>query len=143
MRISRRIRTETNDGITSGQHSVLYALSTGAYSTLQALAEREHVQPPAMTRMIAALVERGLVQRVTNSEDRRRVAVSLTPEGLAVLRGNRRQRNQWLTTRLAALPEESRRLLAAAAPVLTEISDASDGVAAAARSSSHRSAARD
>lgn len=39
-----------------------------------------------MTRICDELVEKGLIQRITNSDDRRRVDLSLTDEGIALLR---------------------------------------------------------
>jgi MarR family transcriptional regulator, negative regulator of the multidrug operon emrRAB len=39
-----------------------------------------------MTRICDELVEKGLIQRITNAEDRRRVDLSLTDEGIALLR---------------------------------------------------------
>ncbi|MFM0213094.1 MarR family transcriptional regulator [Paraburkholderia sediminicola] len=39
-----------------------------------------------MTRICDELVEKGLIQRITNADDRRRVDLSLTDEGIAMLR---------------------------------------------------------
>jgi MarR family transcriptional repressor of emrRAB len=39
-----------------------------------------------MTRICDELVEKGLIQRITNAEDRRRVDLSLTDDGIALLR---------------------------------------------------------
>src|SRR5690348_6018472 len=77
MHTSRRLRTEASgDLLTPGQYSVLGTLRTSS-STLRALADRERVQPPTMTRTVASLVERGLVDRIEDPHDRRQVMVSL------------------------------------------------------------------
>jgi DNA-binding MarR family transcriptional regulator len=122
MRISREIRTESSAGVTAGQHSVLAALSTLESATLRDLADREHVQPPAMTRTVAALAERGLVKRVEDPIDRRRLVVSLTPEGLAVLNETRERRTQWLALRVDELQPAERKILAQATEILQRMS---------------------
>jgi DNA-binding MarR family transcriptional regulator len=122
MHTSRRLRIEgSGDAVTPGQYSVLAALKSTS-STLRDLAERERVQPPAMTRTVAALVERGLVDRIEDPQDRRQILVSLTPAGRRVLSDARNQRNEWLARRLADLDPAERRLLAEATEILQRMS---------------------
>src|SRR5262245_60693800 len=112
MHTSRRLRTEASgDLLTPGQYSVLGALRTSS-ATLRALAERERVQPPSMTRTVASLVEQGLVDRIEDPHDRRQVIVSLTAAGREALADARESRNAWLAQRLAELTPEQRRLVA-------------------------------
>ncbi|MGE5156113.1 MAG: MarR family winged helix-turn-helix transcriptional regulator [Betaproteobacteria bacterium] len=122
MHTSRRLRTEASgDLLTPGQYSVLGALRT-ASSTLRALADRERVQPPSMTRTVASLLERGLVERIEDPHDRRHVIVSLTPAGRQVLADARECRNAWLARRLADLTPAQRRLMAQATVLLHRMS---------------------
>ena len=88
------------------------------------LAEHEKVQPPSMTRVIAALEERGLVMRVPHSTDRRQVVLSVTEEGRAVVQRARRRRDAWLAKRLKELTPQERATLRAAAPILEKLSQA-------------------
>jgi DNA-binding MarR family transcriptional regulator len=88
------------------------------------LAEHEKVQPPSMTRVIAALEERGLVMRAPHSTDRRQVVLSVTEEGRAVVQRARRRRDAWLAKRLKELSPQERATLRAAAPILEKLSQA-------------------
>jgi DNA-binding MarR family transcriptional regulator len=86
------------------------------------LAEHEKVQPPSMTRVIAALEERGLVMRAPHSTDRRQVVLTVTEEGRAVVQRVRRRREAWLAKRLKELTPQERATLRAAAPILEKLS---------------------
>jgi DNA-binding MarR family transcriptional regulator len=86
------------------------------------LAEHEKVQPPSMTRVIAALEERGLVMRVPHSTDRRQVVLTVTEEGRTAVQRVRRRREAWLAKRLKELTPQERATLRAAAPILEKLS---------------------
>src|SRR3712207_707825 len=82
VRSTRRLRMErSSEEITDGQYSVLAALSKLGPLTPGDLAERDHVQPPSMTRTVARLVEVGLVSRGEHPTDRRQVLVTITEAG--------------------------------------------------------------
>ena len=79
MRTSRRLRQERSvDDVTPGQYSVLAFLDVQGPMTPRELADREKVQPPSMTRTVAALEQLGLVGRTDHPSDGRQVLVSLT-----------------------------------------------------------------
>jgi DNA-binding MarR family transcriptional regulator len=121
-RTARRMRTEAPvTQVTPSQYSVLSALKHGP-STVSALAEREHVSSPAITRSVTALEARGLVDRVTDPGDRRQVLVSLSAQGGEMLDAARARRTEWLEERLAALDAADLRTLAAAVEILARIS---------------------
>jgi DNA-binding MarR family transcriptional regulator len=86
------------------------------------LAEHEKMQPPSMTRVIAVLEERGLVERTPHPTDRRQVTVTCTEAGVELLRRERRMKEAWLAQRLKELSPEERAALRAAAPVLEKLS---------------------
>ncbi|GGC05637.1 MarR family winged helix-turn-helix transcriptional regulator [Cellulomonas carbonis] len=120
----RRLRWErSSDRITDGQYSVLAALSNVGPMTPGALAEREHVQPPPMTRTVNHLVEAGLVRRDPHPTDGRQVLVSITPAGEAEVRETRRRRTEWLARRLAELTPAERETLAQATTILRRITE--------------------
>ena len=81
--------------------------------TLGALAARESVQPPTMTKVVGALEDRGLVTRVTDPDDRRIARLTLTPAGAETLRQSRSMRTAFLADRLHRLepgrPRRARR----------------------------------
>ena len=97
MRTSRRLRQErSDDDITPGQYSVLAWLDVNGPQTPRELATREKVQPPSMTRTVAALEERGLVVRADHPTDGRQVLVGLTDVGATAVRETRKRRDAWL-----------------------------------------------
>ena len=86
------------------------------------LAEHEKVQPPSMTRVIAALEESGLVIRGPHATDRRQVVLTVTQAGREVVQKSRRLREAWLAQRLRELTPAERAALRAAAPILEKLS---------------------
>ncbi len=70
-----------------------------------ALAARERVQPPSMTRVIASLAEMGLVERTAHPTDGRQVIVSLSPAGRTLIADEASAREAWMTAQLAGLDE--------------------------------------
>ncbi len=122
MRASRRIRQERSvDDVTPGQYSVLAGLDNHGPLTPREIAAHEKVQPPSMTRTIAALEELGLVSRTDHPTDGRQVLVGLTPEGATVVRETRKRRDAWLAKRLAELSADERDTLARAAEILQRV----------------------
>lgn len=63
------------------QLRVLYFLQRRSPSCLSAVADYLDVTRPTMSVMIERLVQRGLVQRTNDPLERRRIALSLTPQG--------------------------------------------------------------
>src|SRR6476661_3754162 len=102
MRISRRVRFESTDGVAPHQFSVLSRLEQTP-RTPGELAEIEKVSAPSMTRTVAGLVERGLIARTDDPADRRQVILTLTPEAVTLLRDIRRKRDAWMSVRVGRL----------------------------------------
>ena len=122
MRTSRRLRQErSTDDVTPGQYSVLAVLDRHGPCTPRELAAYEKVQPPSMTRTVAALADLGLVGRTEHPTDGRQVLVSLSEEGRVVVRETRRRRDAWLALRLAELTPAERDTLADAAALLLRV----------------------
>jgi DNA-binding MarR family transcriptional regulator len=122
MRTSRRLRTEASgDIIPAGQYAVLAYLHGGP-RTLRALAEREQVQAPSMTRIVNGLAEQGYVVREPHPDDGRQVLVRITETGEALLADARSCRTAWLAQRLAEFADDDRRILGRAAQLLQEMS---------------------
>jgi len=86
------------------------------------LAEYEKVQPPSITRVIASLEERGLIQRMPHSSDRRQVVLTVTDQGRDVVRQVRQLREAWLARRLRDLTSAERAVLREAVPILEKLS---------------------
>ncbi len=74
-----------------------------------------------MTRTVSALEELGLVARTSHPDDGRQVVVSLSDRGRTVVRDIRRQRDQWMAVRLAALDDDERDVLRRATAILARV----------------------
>jgi DNA-binding MarR family transcriptional regulator len=126
-RLARRLRAERmakgiEPGLSDTQLAALAALERHGAMTPGELAEHEKVQPPSMTRVIAALEERGLVIRAPHATDRRQVVLTATDQGREVVHQTRRLREAWLAQRLRELTPAERALLRQAAPLLEKLS---------------------
>lgn len=122
MRISRRVRFESTHEVPPHQFSVLVRLEE-APRTPGELADIERVSAPSMTRTVAALVQRGLVERTADPSDGRQVILSLTPEAKRVLKEIRRRRDQWVTVRVKHLSPEEQDVLLKAAAILSRVAN--------------------
>jgi DNA-binding MarR family transcriptional regulator len=126
-RLARRLRAERltkglEPGLSETQLAALAALERHSAMTPGELAEHEKVQPPSMTRVIAALEERGLVMRAPHATDRRQVVLTVTEHGRAVVQQLRQLREAWLALRLHDLSPQERAILRSAAPILEKLS---------------------
>ena len=122
MKAARRLRAQKSDAeLSDAQYSVLAVIDRQGPSTPRTLATVERVQPPSMTKILAALSDRGLIHRATDPADGRQVIVDLTPLGRDSVRETRRRRNAWLAERLAELSEDERAVLASASQILRRI----------------------
>ncbi|MER6575679.1 MarR family transcriptional regulator [Nonomuraea sp. NPDC001023] len=122
-RLTRRLRRQAAaHSLTPTQFATLAAVERHSGITPGELAELEKVQPPSMTRVIAALEERGLVARTPHPTDRRQVTVTVTEAAQTLLKEERRRKEAWLTQRLKELSPEERSILRQAAPILEKLS---------------------
>ena len=121
-RLNRRLRQARPIGdLTVTQLSALTSLELGGALSPRELAEAERVQPPTLTKIVAKLEERGLVQRTPHPTDGRQVILAATEVGRAVVAEHKRAREEWLAKRLAALSLGERETLGRAAEILGRI----------------------
>jgi DNA-binding MarR family transcriptional regulator len=123
MRLARRLRAQraADEGLSLSQLATLATMDRHGPLTPRELAQHEKVQPPSMTRILAGLEERGLIDRTAHPSDGRQQLVTITKQAKALLRENRRRRDVWLAMRLRELSAEDRDILRAAAPVLERL----------------------
>jgi DNA-binding MarR family transcriptional regulator len=125
-RLNRRLRRARPMGdLTITQLSALTSLELAGALTPRELAEVERVQPPTLTKIVAKLEDRGLVQRSPHPTDGRQVILAATEAGRGVVAENRRARDEWLARELAALTADERDTLRRAADILGRIARAS------------------
>ncbi|MCL2541762.1 MAG: MarR family transcriptional regulator [Nocardioidaceae bacterium] len=123
MRLRRRLIAERDprNDLSIGAMAVMGGLFREGEMTLGALAARERVQPPSMTRTVNCLVTDGYVERTPHPTDGRQVVVRLTEQGRAAVLADRARRDEWLAVRLAALSADDREALRRAAPILQRL----------------------
>ncbi|GAA1777254.1 MarR family transcriptional regulator [Luedemannella helvata] len=121
-RLNRRLRqTRPLGEVTVAQISALLSLDAAGALTPRELAEAERVQPPTMTRIVAKLEDRGLVQRTPHPTDGRQVVLAPSQAGRDMLDEYRRARDEWLAQRLGALTPEERETVHRAAEILNRL----------------------
>lgn len=119
VRLNRRLRAQKTDSVvTLSQLSALACLHKAGAMTPGELAAKEGVQPPSMTRVIAALEDFGLVARKAHPTDGRQAIVELTDAGKARIEAEVTARERWLDLQLADLSEEERKTLCHAAEII-------------------------
>jgi DNA-binding MarR family transcriptional regulator len=122
LRLTRLLRQNRgDDSVSLGQLAALGTLSYHGPMSAGELAERERVRPPSMTKIVAALEDRGLVTREPHPTDGRQVVIAATAAGRAVVESTRRARTQWLVQRLGGLAPEEIEVLNAAVPILEKL----------------------
>jgi DNA-binding MarR family transcriptional regulator len=107
-RLHRRLRQQAAGGLTPSQASALVGVEHLGSPTLGALAARESVQPPTMTKVVGALEELGYVTRVTDPSDRRVARLTITAAGSKTLGEIRSLKTAFLADRVHRLEPADR-----------------------------------
>jgi len=123
-RLHRRLREHGVGGLTQSQASALASIDLLGSPTLGKLAERESVQPPSMTKIVAGLEQLDLVERATDPNDRRVTRVRLTSGGRRTLGENRSRKNAYLAGQIHGLDAGDRAALRHLTELLERLGDA-------------------
>ena len=119
VRLNRRLRAQRIDQTVSlTQIAALSTLHKCGALTPGKLAAKEGVQPPSMTRVIAALEDMGFVERSPHPTDGRQSIVALTSEGTTFVEKTISIREAWLDRKLAELSGDEREVLERAAEII-------------------------
>ncbi|MEU1522949.1 MarR family transcriptional regulator [Nocardia rhamnosiphila] len=122
VRLTRHLRgRRTESQISLTQLSVLATLGNEGAMTPGALAAKERVQPPSMTRVIASLTDLGLVERNPHPTDGRQIIVSLSTTGHTLLADERSAREAWMSAQLAGLEPDQLEDLQRAVAIMNQI----------------------
>ena len=122
IRLLRSLRRDDDgSGLSAPRLSALSSVVQSGPMSLAELAAAEQVKPPTMSRIVDALVERGLISREPRPGDRRSVRINATREGVQLLNAGREQGVGALVTRLATLADSERRALARGIEILERI----------------------
>jgi DNA-binding MarR family transcriptional regulator len=107
LRLARELRKETEQlGITSRQGTLLWLIRLNPGLSLRQLAAEEGISAPALSGHVDRLENAGLIARVRDEQDRRRVGLTLTEDGERLLRRLRARRTTWLAERLRGLDDD-------------------------------------
>lgn len=118
----RRIRQlPREDSLTMPERSALSLLDRGGPATSAELARSAQLSPQAMGATVAALTTRGLVRRDRDPADGRRVVLSLTADGLALLQSKRSTRTRQVAAALTEFSPTDLRRLMTAAPLIERL----------------------
>lgn len=105
--LMRRLRrADESLGVTPARLSALSVLVFGGPRSISALADAEQVTGPTMSRIVAALVDAGLVERQPDPDDARAVILTATPAGRSLMERGRRQRVERLVRDLEGLADQ-------------------------------------
>jgi DNA-binding MarR family transcriptional regulator len=122
LRAARRMRAQrVNTSVTLSQLSALATVGKCGPLSAGEVAAIEQVQPPSMTKILAALESASLIDRSAHPDDRRQSVISISDAGRQLLEEETRARDEWLAQRLADLTDEDRDKLLQAAGVLDRL----------------------
>jgi DNA-binding MarR family transcriptional regulator len=121
VRTARRLRQEAGTGLSPSLTAALSTVDRHGPLTPSELAARERIQRPTATRVLARLVENGLVGRTPDPHDGRSSLVAATPAGRALLAELRTRKTAFLAARLERLEPDERAVLDRAADILEGI----------------------
>ncbi|MBF6176765.1 MarR family winged helix-turn-helix transcriptional regulator [Nocardia blacklockiae] len=124
-RLLRQLRaTYSGLEVTPSQSVALSRLLTDGPATVAALARAENVRPQSMRLTVAALAERGLVERAPHPTDQRQVLLRPTAAAERLITAARTAKEDWLAQALAAkLSRAEQDSLLAAIPLLRRLLD--------------------
>ena len=117
-RMARRLRQEAGADLSPSMNAALATIERHGPLTPSELAERERVQRPTVTRVLARLEEAGLVVRAADPQDRRCSLVSISDDGRALLGAMRERKDAFLARRIDALEPADHEALDRAAAIL-------------------------
>ncbi len=107
LRLARALRHETEQtGVSSRHVTLLWLIRTKPGLSLRELAAEERISAPALSGHVDRLEKAGLLERVRDENDRRRVGLNLTEEGERLLKNIRARRTTWLADRLRELDDD-------------------------------------
>ncbi|MER5811227.1 MarR family transcriptional regulator [Streptomyces sp. NPDC002033] len=120
----RQMRAATGGGISLSQMSVLKRLDRLGEATSADLARAEKIRPQSLIATVNSLRADGYVTRTPHPTDGRRLLVSLTDRGRALVRERREAGHGRLAELMAErLTPGERRLLAEAVPLLRRLAE--------------------
>src|ERR1700733_7942144 len=118
----RRVRAAAaSHELSLTESAVMARLDKGGPVTTAELARAEGMRPQSMGATVAALDERGLVERKPHPTDGRQVNIMLTAKGVAVRKSAKDAKRTWLGQAIAQPDEQERETLFAAGRIIRRL----------------------
>lgn len=121
VRAARRMRQEAGSDLSPSLTAALSTVERHGPLTPSELANRERIQRPTATRVLARLEEEGLIERTADLYDRRSSLVAVTKAGRELLQEQRTRKTAFLAARLEGLTADERATLERAADLLERV----------------------
>ncbi|MGF1616501.1 MAG: MarR family winged helix-turn-helix transcriptional regulator [Acidimicrobiia bacterium] len=120
-RLARRLRQQSLGGLTPSQSAILSSLDRRGPMSMSRLANVEAISRPSATGIVSRLIDKGLIVRSNDPEDRRSVIVAITPAASALLERRKQERTAFLALLIDSLSDEEQLVLAKAAELIERI----------------------
>ena len=118
----RRVRAAAaSHELSLTEAAVMARLAKDGPATTADLARAESMKPQSMGTTIAALEERGLVERKPHPTDGRQVNIELTAKGAAVRKSAGDLKRTWLAQAITQLDEQERETLFKAGEIIRRL----------------------
>jgi DNA-binding MarR family transcriptional regulator len=123
--VVRKLRQPPYDGeLTVAESSALSRLERGGPATSSDLARTDRISPQSMGVTVAALLDRGLIERNRDPEDGRRIVLSITEAGQRTVRDKRGARTEHIAAALReGFSEDELRQLHGASALLERLAE--------------------
>lgn len=125
-RLSRRLRPTAAGraaGLTPTRTAVLLNVVRHGSVRISELAEAEGLNPTMLSRVVSELVDAGLIERRSDTADRRAAWAEATAAGRRLAERMRRERNDALNLALGGLDAAERAAIREALPALEALAD--------------------
>ncbi len=115
------IRSQNDRKFTIPQFRVLAYLYLNGQATLSELATSQGVSLPTMSKLVGSLVQRELVAREGREEDRRKLRLQLTRDGVKAHDSQLESTRQYVAAKLTRLQDEDVQTIIAALDLLQSV----------------------
>ena len=105
------------------ESAVLGRLAKEGPATIADVARAESMKPQSMGTTVAALEERGLVDRKAHPTDGRQVNIELTAKGAALRKSVGDAKRTWLAQAIARLDEQEQQTLFEAGEIIKRLAE--------------------
>ena len=107
-------------GLSMPQFGVLMRLYHGGSCAVSDIGKHMQTTSAAASQLINGLVEKGLLERIENPDDRRAKQISISQKGRAFIQNGYTERDRWVDEMVAGLTAEEQATIIPAIDLLTK-----------------------